>query len=355
MRGGRHFGAIALALLLGAGSAQARPLGDVAVPFYTPGHFVQGLYRHHSAPLAAVFAQRANALAPALRALCEASPSAAAPALRAARAQWVAAAGSWERLAAVAIGPLLERRSARAIDFMPARPALIERAVRTAPADAAAMVRIGAPAKGFPALEWLLWTQPVQPATPACAYAGQVAHDIAREAAALDRGFADAAGREWDGEAAATAMGEALNQWLAGLSRLRWQGMERPLQAAADAGGAAPEYPRVASGATAESWAAQWAGLRVLAVLPADDAAPRPGTGLVPFETYLRGRGLNPAADALVQAVQQADAALRRLTPDEPARVKAAAAALAALRRVVEADVAPALEIGIGFSDADGD
>ena len=75
----------------------------------------------------------------------------------------------------------------------------------------------------------------------------------------------------------------------------------------------------------------------------------------MPFETYLRGRGLNPQADALRRAVDAADAALRGLTPGARPRVLAAARALEALSRLVESQVAPALEVSIGFSDADGD
>lgn len=373
----------------------------VAVPYYTPGHFMQGLHRYGTVPAAADFAGQAAALAPALDRLCSSSAAAAdaaaparapdkapppsapapvsapssgeaapghalgvttpaahevtpSPGLGEARARWTAAVQAWERLAAVAVGPLVERRSLRTLDFTPPRPALIERAVKAQPSGAAAMEKIGAPAKGLPALEWLLWTQPVAPRSPACRYAVEVAADIGREAAALAAAFKAAAGREWDEAAASTAMAEAINQWLGGLERLRWQDLERPLEAAGDGGRNAPQFPRIASGRSAASWSAQWQALRALA-LQSSAAAPRPGEGLVTIETYLRGRGLNAPADELRRAVQQADPALEGLSVGAPERLTDAARALAALGRVMQEQVAPALEVSIGFSDADGD
>jgi hypothetical protein len=186
-------------------------------------------------------------------------------------------------------------------------------------------------------------------------------------------------------------MDEALNQWLGGIERLRWAQMERPLRAQrggaeagdARAGSAGPPadradeaagasaaataeagagsrreaagLPRQASGQTAAAWSAEWDTLRRLGRAPAGREPPRPGEGLVPFVTYLRGRGLNPQADALRRAIDTADAALRGLTPGSRPRVLGAARALQALSRLVESQVAPALQVSIGFSDADGD
>jgi hypothetical protein len=46
---------------------------------------------------------------------------------------------------------------------------------------------------------------------------------------------------------------------------------------------------------------------------------------------------------------------MRRANVTEPARVQATTQPLAALKRLAEARLAPALEVNIGFSDADGD
>ena len=68
--------------------------------------------------------------------------------------------------------------------------------------------------------------------------------------------------------------------------------------------------------------------------------------------------GLNPLADRLHQASAQVDAALAQVVAanaHDPAAIQRTARALAALKFLAESEVAPALKISIGFSDADGD
>lgn len=362
----------ALALALSAIPAQAQAVAATeaapawqreAVPFYDTAHALQGLYGHWALPRAQDFERHAGTLVPAVAALCGAPAQDGAAALASARTAWLATARAWERLAAVAIGPTVARRSQRAIDFSPTRPALIERAIAAQPQGAKAFERIGTPAKGLPALEWLLWARPVPPASPDCHYAHEVAQDVAREAAALQAAFAQAAATDWGAEerqaASTQAMGEFVNQWVGGIERLRWAQMEKPLRAAqSGAGGGTPHYPRSASGSTLAAWAATWAGLRSVAVLPADAAVPQPGAALVPLDTYLRGKGQNPLADALRQATAKVDASMARVQKEgvsQPAAVQQVARDLAALKFLAESQVAPALEVSIGFSDADGD
>ena len=351
--------ALVLALsLLTCGSAMAQAnWAKVAVPAYTPDNILQGLHQHWTLPRADDFAREAQALPAAVKALCNASPP-AGQAQSAARMQWQATTRAWERLSTVAVGPLITRRSQRQIDFSPTRPALIDKAIRAAPQGPAAMERVGTPAKGLPALEWLLWTQPVAPGSAACAYAQEVALDVEREALALQHDFKALAATDWpnaEPETVIAGMGELVNQWVGGLERLRWAQMEKPLRAAKPR--EAPEWPRAASGQTAQSWANQWEALRSLGVLTGQEA-PLPGQGLVPLETYLRGKGLNPVADALLAATRQTDLRIRNLTasraPGHP-QVLDAARSLASLKRVAEGEVAPALDISMGFSDADGD
>ncbi len=297
------------------------------------------LHQAWFAPRAAEFTRVSGGLAPAVQALCDARPEAAAAALERARGQWRASLAAWERLSAVAVGPLLERRSQRQIDFIPTRPRMIEKAVKAAPATARDMELIGTPAKGFPALEWLLWSKPVAPASAECRYAVQVAAEIAREAA-------DLAGAESATQDAQTALSELVNQWVGGLERLRWANLEMPQRVALTAGPpgtVAPDFPRKAAGAGAASWAAQWDAVKSLAAGPVSLAA------------ALRERGKDAVADKLAQAVARSDAALAGLGLDDSERILAAAKVLADLKRLVETEVAPALGVNIGFSDADGD
>ncbi|MDB5930164.1 MAG: hypothetical protein JWR60_1871 [Polaromonas sp.] len=354
----------ALALLTAASAfsplSQAQAVApNVAVPFYTPGNFMQGVYRYWYAPQAADFAAQSSALPVVLAAYCSAEPSAAPEKFSQAKARWQATAAAWDRLSGVQIGPLVLRRSARQIDFNPTRPELIARAIQAAPADTAAMERIGTPAKGLPALEWLLWTRPAAPATPACAYAVQLAQDINREAAALSTEFGQLAARDLseEEETSVPAMSELVNQWIGGLERLRWANMEKPrLSSATGLGGGrnAPAYPRSASGQTAASWAAQWQALQALAVARTPEPA-LPGQGLAPLETYLRGRGLNPVASQLARSVDKADKQMRQLSPGNQTGLSAASRSLGELKKLAESDVASALQVSIGFSDADGD
>ena len=349
----------ALALTLGlfaSGPALAQTnWAQVAVPAYSPTHVLLGLHQYWTLPRSDDFAREAKALPVAVKALCDAAaPTAQAQA--AARGQWQATTCAWERLSAVAVGPLITRRSQRQIDFSPTRPKLIERAIKSAPIGSQAMELVGTPGKGLPALEWLLWTQPVAPGSAACRYAVEVAHDIERDALALQQDFKTLAATEWQDAEPGTVvagMNELVNQWVGGVERLRWAQMEKPLRAAGDK--EAPEWPRTASGQTAQSWAAQWNALQALAVLQGKEG-PALGQGLVPLETYLRGMGHNTVANAFVEATRQADLRLQKISArGMPAQVLEAAGSLTSLKRVAEAQVAPAMDIGMGFSDADGD
>ena len=343
---------------------------NVAMPFYTPGSFMQGVYRGWYAPQAVNFLKQSSQLAVAMGVLCDAPVvdlAGAAASLQQAKTQWQAAAAAWGRLSSVQIGPLLQRRSVRQIDFTPTRPELIVRAIEAAPADAGAMETIGTPAKGLPALEWLLYTRPAVPAltgTPDCRYAVQVAREIEREGAALSQAFNALAEKELgeEEETSVSAMGELVNQWVGAIEHLRWADMGKPLLAGASATASSADsgrkagnaFPRMASGQTAASWQAQWLALRAITASQAREA-PQPGAGLAPLETYLRGRGLNPLANTLAQTVAKTDRAMQNPTPANKASMTAATRALANLKKLAEAQVAPALHVNVGFSDADGD
>lgn len=335
----RRATAVLLPLALPAALRAQSNWRDAAVPSYRPPDFVDGALRFWFVPRVDEFAARADALVAALAAGC--GP--------AAQAAWREALLAWVRLSTIAVGPLLERRSARHIDFQPARPDSIEKAIAAQPSGEAAMERIGSAAKGFAALEWLLW--PRTPTPEACRYAGELAQDIAREAVALKAAFIALRDRERDDEAVVALMSEMLNQWIGGVEQLRVQGIERPLHEARSRGRGQPPFPRVLSGSSAADRGARAQALRALAVFDAP-AAPAPGEGLLPLETYLRGKGLNPLADRLRAAALQAT---QGLGGDAAPSLQAASRRLARLKHLAEAELAPALDVRVGFSDADGD
>ena len=322
---------------------------SVAVPYYTPPAFVQGLQSGWYAPRAREFALSAGRLTHATSAYCAGGP------LAAARDSWRDTLLAWDRLSTVAIGPLVERRSVRRIDFGPTRPELMAHAIDSRPANEADMARVGSAAKGFPALEKLLWPAAAPKGSAACDFAIQAAADIRREADALAKAFAVVSSdEEPDDEKTIAAMSEAVNQWIGAIEGLRVQGFERPLRDLQTRGGARVKLARDASGASVAERSVRWQTLSAQAVFEGREA-PAPGAGVVPLEPYLRSKGLNPLADKLVAATGRAKRDLTAAQRNEPARLQAASRSLADLKALVEGEVAQALDIRAGFSAADGD
>lgn len=336
------------AALVAAAALPALSWAQVAAPYYRSEDLLAGLYSQHSAPLARDFAAQAPTLVAALQRHC-AGPAALAPA----RAAWTQTTLAWERLAAVSVGPLIQRRSLREIDFFPLRPDLLRRMLAREPKTLADMVKVGTPAKGLPAIEHLLWTAPVAPQSAACSYAVLAAQAVQQEADALRGAFDALAARGPAEDTAAADFVEFVNQWLGGLERLRWIGMEKPLREAQTRGGA-PAYARAPSGQTGTAWNTAWEQLRTLARQP-DSGAPAIGAGLVSIESYLRGRGHLALAERWRAAIDAADAAMRRVDPTRAASVDSATSALKALTTLMQAEVAAGMEVSLGFSSADGD
>ncbi|MBX3620945.1 MAG: hypothetical protein KF891_13325 [Rhizobacter sp.] len=306
--------------------------------------FVRALHERWYLPGAETFGREAAGLRDALGLLCGASGAEGPLALATARAQWLRTVDSWERFSAVRGGALLARRSPREIDFMPTRPDSIRRAIDTAP-DAAGMERVGAPAKGLPALEWLLWTQPVQPGAPGCRYAVRVAGAVVAEADALRGAYALAVQHGWDDAETEYALYEFLNLLDAGVQKLWWEDMDRPQEKAAT-GARAADFSRTASGGTVAAWRAHWHGLRALLI------------GEPSLGSYLRAKGHAAEAEALLPRVERVDRALEAMPPGATApdeRIAEVVAALKALQQHIEDDTANALQFVISFFDEDGD
>jgi uncharacterized protein len=345
-------GLLAIAALPATG-LHAQTGGALAFPYYSGEDALQGLYAQHLPPLARDFETQARALTAAARQHC-ANPSAPA----ALKDAWRRALLSWQTLSSPALGPVIQRRSQRQIDFWPTRPALLAKALERSPKTLADMESIGTPAKGFPAMEQLLAAKP----SPAhCPYLVLTAEGIEAEAVALRAGFDQLAARDWtsDEDAARAAFAEWINQWLGGLERLRWIHIEQPVQKARTAGkGHAPEFARTAAADNAAEWRVQWQALLTQARLRPEQRSqpPQPGQGLLPVEALLMGKGQIALTQRWVQALDRADSAIAAL----PA--KAGEKELMALSKILkgvttlfQAEVAAALDVPLGFSDADGD
>ena len=325
----------------------------VAVPYYNTAVLLQMQRRHHSLPAARRLIHSADVLRTTLSDACP------APDRLAARRAWAETRAAWTRLSAVATGPLLQRRSGRAIDFQPTRPGMVLQGIASLQklsgggTDARNIERIGTPAKGLPALEWLLWSPEAPSDAAACAYAVALAEELVREAQALEADWlAEDAIAEPDEAQQTAAFAEFINQWLGAVETLRWADIERPMRAGRhDKLG----WPRQRSGQTALAWRSHWDTLRTLTLTP-DGPPPAIGAGLVPMALYLRGHGHLRLAAALDLATRQADAALRGLGPSSGSgALRTATRALTRLKTLIEHDAASAARVNIGFTDSDGD
>src|SRR5690606_12251456 len=209
---------------------------------------------------------------------------------------------------------------------------------RTPPA-ARQLERVGAPAKGLPALEWLLWDPAVPTHSAGCRYAIGLAQDVQREAEALAEAHAELATRWLGGgdgqgdERIEARAAEAINQWLGGLEALRWRQLGKPLamitRGTGESGRVAPAtaavppdpnddaWPRPPSASHRGAWRARWEALRQVAIGPAptDGFGPQPSVApaVISLEALLRGRGRNEDADRWARAVMAADQAMQEL------------------------------------------
>jgi len=398
---------LVLWVVVGRAARAATPPSAVAMPYYSGEQALTGVYAHHLPPLAQRFQAEADALVTATQQHCEALPGLGTDhnALRTAsdrlHAQWQQTMAAWEALSTPAIGPVLTRRSQRQIDFWPTRPELIAKALDKAPQTLADMERVGTLAKGLPAFDALLiaW-RPLNPAQarafdarglkpgekpravpfvnrpmPAatCQYLVLVAQGVQAESRELGAELGGWAAKDWlaqsesDAQVTRAALVEWLNQWLGGVERLRWMHIEKPVKTVQTAGNALkgnpPHFARHGREANLAGWRAQWASLKAQGQLTAAQrqSPPVPGQALVPIEALLLGKGHIALAQRWAQALDAVSAQLDRLPATAPARATdhrqllGVAAALKAVTVLYQTEVATALDIPLGFSDADGD
>lgn len=370
----------ACALVALAAMGSAAPLAqaaDTPMPYYTAAQALQSLYGQHLPARAAAFVQAASAQDQALAGFCAGPAAAAKTEAAELRSQWQRSHTAWLQLSTPSVGPLVERRSLRQIDFTPIRTALIARAVKKGPQTAADMELVGTPAKGFGALDWLL-SQGLQPASPECAFALQVAKAISAEAQSLQTALAPLQSKTWSVEGSETepedvaspgaketgaAIEEWINQWLGGLERLRWAQMEKPIKVVGG-GGKAPAFARIAMADNWREWQTQWQALHAQALLtPAQrQQPPVPGKDLISIEALLLSKGHIALAQRWRDAMGVVDAAMPApgKTPAKEGaqantEILALATKLKGITALYQAEIAPALDIPLGFSDSDGD
>ena len=332
----------------------ARPLGRLAivgllllVPVLSYGEsseanraadkssLLRAYYQHWALPKTRAFVATSEALHSTLDDRCGDD----------ARAAWREMHLSWAELAAIVVGPILLRRSLPTIDFQPPRERLIRRGLQAqssqdTPLALHQLKKIGTPGKGIPVLEWLLFA--AGPDVNMCKYARALAAELVAEARTLLDGWHDwMAGVEGDTELTNTLFSEFINQYVGAIERLRWQKMEKPLRAERD-------YPRASSGATRDDWLAHW---RAVAFGGSGE-----GEAYGLLVAHLRWLGREALADELRGRIAVIDGLMANMQPGEDEEaILAATRKLAELKYLVETRVADALQVRIGFSDADGD
>jgi predicted lipoprotein len=313
-------------------------------PFLSARQRVLALLQGHYIPVAEALQQSATAL--------HASLATPVTHWQAQQPLWVQTMLHWERLAAVAVGPLLERRAARSIDFWPTRPALVQRqldANASSPLTLEQIDSAGSAARGLPALEWMFWRAQATPANQH--YARLLAQHVLNECTVLLNGYRALATAPRSEEEAAALYGEWYGQAVGGLDQLRIKKMVPDTR-----GKEVSLWVRGVSGQTAAAWQAQLQGVQAFLVGSAAAQAARPDW---PVAGSLQGLLLgndSPQASRKLQRLTQA--ALRsgaRARPDNAASVRTAQLSLTQLSQYLSSLADTVLHISMGFTDADGD
>jgi uncharacterized protein len=292
--------------------------------------------------------------------------------LEAARNAWWTARGPWKRTEVFAFGPYSEgpRLGAR-IDFWPARPDTIEDVLAdAAELDAAALDGLGAPAKGLPALEYLLYTPGVDlveafETRRRGDYAHAIAEDLVLRAREIWEAWApghenflnelvDAGRTSTRFMSLNAALGEVVNRIGYTLENDRLEKLGRALGDTSD-GTPQPELlESTFSGRSLDDLRDNLSGIERL-------YTGDPASGVLGLDDYLKSRGRRLGAifrelDAALHAAFDAlPGPLAETLASDPASVRRVMAELAALQRFFQVDVLNALSLSLGFNDNDGD
>lgn len=368
---------VTLAVLANTAMTRLHAQEAAPMPVFSGANVMQSLYGAHLPHQARLFLATSETLLAQTRTICDAPENTS---INDVHAQWLNTLLAWERLTTPALGPVLTRRSQRSIDFSPTRLPMLTRALALQPQALADMGPIGTPAKGLPAMEHLLRQAMSQRGPvaglsrgplPHCRYLSLLAEEISNEAHALQTELQVAAKTDWATQPEVThaAMQEWLNQWLAGTEKLRWAEIEKPVREAqtrADqtkttspqaAPAFAPRFTRQ-SPTHLVAWRTQWTSLLAQARLEKGRLAERPMAGqtLIPIDALLLSKGHLALTERWHKALDQVDAELALLTASSSDRaLLSVAQALKKVTLLFQTEVASALDIPLGFSDADGD
>lgn len=304
----------------------------------------------------------------ALDALC-ATPS--DDTRQAAHQAWRDARGAWLRSAAMAFGPVMERRSGGLIDWSPIDPERIERMLAENPATTEDAVRntLASTQRGFGAIEHVLFdpdavSQMSDSTSPRCDYLRALGGVIASETAAIveewtvSRNGGPAyqdflTGRSSSSMLESAAVAEVVRTQVFLIRTLT----DLQLAAALGLRGGGPDLSAIPGGAGGHGLAdlrATVRGMRDVYLGAADNDGLGVSHLVTPLSTAADERMRSQFGDALA-AVDAVEGPLRAAVVDRPAEVRAVYDRLMELRRTLNTEVVSLLGVAVGFSDTDGD
>jgi predicted lipoprotein len=321
-------------------------------------------------PLYGDFEARAGVLEQRNAELC-ATPDEAA--LGIARDAWWEARAPFKQAEVFAFGPFQEFpwRLGPKLDFWPARPDTVDGVLAgSQPLDPESVAALGAPARGLPAIEYLLYPPDVDvlaelgAGTRRCEYLAGISADLVARAADLrlawDRGGEDYLGELIDaGRGSETfmtlemAVGEVVNRMGYLLENMRNDKLRKPLGGSVDGPPAPDAAESRFSQRSLEDLRDNVRGLRLVYFGPGGGA---PGLG-----SYLRARGkefdpfMIARFDAAMAAIDAVPEPFTVALAEEPRKVVKLIDALGELGRAVQVDILNALATNVGFNDNDGD
>lgn len=361
----------ARAALLAAAALLA--LGCDAARDYDAGPVLSDVVHVVILPTQADAAARTADLAAAAEAL---SGDPTAETLAAAQDAWRAARVPWRSSDAFAFGPVETEGLGAAIDWWPAKPDIIEEKIAAGvPIDAAYVESLGTSARGFMALEYLLFAPADgdalaslqgDPAAARRAYVAAAAEDVAAKTEALRAAWAEDQGN-YAGEllsagegskvfgSGKAAVDELVNQMVFQTDRLLNAKIGKP---AGKLDGGVPVPDAEESPRSDNSLADMLASLAGIRSVYEGQYGDQDGMGVSDL-VRARNAGVD---DRVRQAFAGAKSGIEAIPPpfrtavtEHPAEVLAAYESVRTLKRALATEVVSVLGSTLRFSDADGD
>lgn len=296
--------------------------------------------------------------------------------LEATQQAWRQAAILWKRTEAFQLGPT--HTFVAAIDYWPARPHLLQRALQASASMTLARVEsLGARAKGLPALEYLLFDPQSDaaavlerfregpPAASRCAYLVALTAHLAQQAQFVVQLWRPE-GLDFVGEVARAGRGSAtyrsvhqaisalVNHLLQAVETLQNKKIAKPLR-----GNGRTPWPQAA-----EAWRSGYSVAHMVGSL-AGAFHLYSGAGNTPdrigFDDYLTalgsplGRNITQHFESALEAVRAIPSPLHVAVVDQPEKVNVAYEAVHALLILLKVDMTNLLGVTVDFSDNDGD